>query len=194
MSAPFLLPRIISNLIRKKVSKCGANVAPIAMFGMAQDKVFRELGTEQARQILSTVSTIDMHCILDRRAGDVINDVFVNNEFSLAYITIGSYLQLVMLDGTKRAPVGLLRIMATMNVLKVLFYIYDLCFLRLTRKKEHLRGKVSFKAGICAAVATRADIAIYKTFLLVVNPCSLISCELPYLFFYPSRRQFLCTC
>lgn len=112
--------------------KRGANVVSTAMLEMADDKVLRELGTKQVRQNLQTALTIYVLRMQDSRVGDMFNVAVVDNECPPTYIIVGSYLQLVILGGTKQTSVQIFRFLVTPTVLEVLYYSHALHFLELT--------------------------------------------------------------
>lgn len=106
---------------------------------MAENKVFRKLGTEPVHQISRASLTIHVLCIHDSCTENIFNVFLVCKECLLTYVIASSYFQLMVLGGTKKSAVGILRFHATPTVLEVLFYFYAMRLLDLTRKEGPLR-------------------------------------------------------
>lgn len=78
-----------------------------SMFGLAEEVLQRETGTEQVRKVLRTSLSIHVVRVWDSRVETMFQAVFVNEQFPLTYIIARSYFQpVVICTGRKSATRG----------------------------------------------------------------------------------------
>lgn len=189
MTASYTLVQEILDVLRRNVWKHGTNVVS-TMIGMACDKVLRGLATKLVGRILRSVMNNSIVYMHESNYEKIFNIIFLDKKSSLSNIPTGSYLQLVMSRGTMNAPVRNFRFLVTPAVLGVHFYFHSLRYFELTCKERPFHVTVSYKAGMCFAVRTRAVLTKIKTLQLAGDHGSMTSFKLPFHFFDYDEDHF----